>query len=66
MYYTLVQKCDMCPSPLACRYVIQRMLNIRTSHLVLRGAGSGLSTLYFPKDLSDIYRDNKVPPEGLA
>ena len=56
----------MCPSPLACRYVIQRMLNIRTSHLVLRGAGSGLSTLYFPKDLSDIYRDNKVPPEGLA
>ena len=36
------------------RYMITRILYLRQSNVVLRGAGEGLTTLYFPKHLREI------------
>lgn len=37
------------------RYKITRVIQIKKSNIVLRGAGQGLTTLVFPKSLQDIY-----------
>jgi hypothetical protein len=45
------------------RYKITRVIQIKKSNIVLRGAGPGLTTLVFPKSLSEIYG---APGYGVA
>ncbi len=45
------------------RYKITRVIQIKKSNIVLRGAGQGLTTLVFPKSLSAIYG---APGYGVA
>lgn len=40
-------------------YEVLERLEIRRSRVVLRGAGRGRTTLYFPKSLTDVYGPNK-------
>lgn len=37
------------------RFILTRKIDIKKSNLVLRGAGAGRTTLYFPKSLGDVY-----------